>query len=123
MTASPIDLDDYFASMLRAADRVAIAYRSEDRDTIAAVVQDALDVTVPDGAPDPWMTLVGALAVQVNIEVPWRERFAWTFDVAAATGPPPEPGPSSASYLSQSAALHGATWGVAPSSSTARSAA
>ncbi len=118
MTASLVALDDYFVSMLRAADRVVIAYRSEDRDTIAAVVHAALDVTVPDGAPDPWMALVGALAVQVNVEVPWRERFSWTFDVAAVAGRPADPGPSSGSYVSQSAALDPVTWGAAPSSST-----
>lgn len=60
---------------------------------------------------------------QVDTDVPWRERFAWTFDVAAAAGPPPEQRPSTASYLSASACFGGATWGTAPSSSTARSAA
>lgn len=116
----PADLDEYAAAMLRAADRVALAYRSEDPDTIAAVIEEAVTIPAPPGTPDPWQALVGALAVQVDVDRPWRHRFAWTLDVAAVAAPVPDPGPSSGSYLSASACLDGDTWGAAPSSSTLR---
>lgn len=115
----PLAPSDYAEAMLRASDRIAEAVRTEDRDTIAAVIAEAVAVPPADGA-DPWMSLVCALAVQVDVGVPWRERFAWTHDVAAVAPPIPEPGPSSASYLSASPCLDGSTWGVAPSSPTAR---
>lgn len=119
LQSAPSDHTDYAEAMLRASDRIAEAVRTEDRDTIAAVIAEAVALPPADGA-DPWTSLVCALAVQVDTDVPWRERFAWTHDVAGAAPPIPEPGPSSASYLSASPCLDGSTWGVAPSSSTAR---
>ncbi len=118
MTAPPVDLDDYLTSMLRAADRLANAMRTEDPDLIGRYVDEALHVPAPPGAPAGLRALIYALAVQVDTDVPWRERFAWTFDIAAVAGRPADPGPSSGSYVSQSAALDPVTWGAAPSSST-----
>lgn len=118
----PVTPDAFAALMLAAADRVADAYRCEDPALIARIVGEAVAIPVPPGGPDPWHALVGALAVQVDTDVPWRARFAWTLDIAAVTPDAPERGPSSASYASASACLGGAEWGTAPPSSTRRSA-
>lgn len=119
LAAVPIDRDAYALAMLRHADRIADGMRTEDPATIHALIQAALASPAPTGE-DPTTALVCALAVQVDTDVPWRQRFAWTHDVDAVAEPIVEPGPSTASYLSASPCLDGATWGVAPSSSTAR---
>lgn len=117
------DLDTFMAAMARVSDRLVDAIRSEDPSTIAAIVTEARHTYTAPGMPDVAWGLIYALAAQVNPDVPLRERIAWTYDIAAVAGPIGEPGPSSASYLSQSAALDGARWGVHPASPTARSAA
>ena len=78
---SVVPSDDYLTAMLRHADRLAIAHRTEDRSTIAAVLADALNEPALADAPPAWQALIHALAVQVDTDVPWRERFAWTLDI------------------------------------------
>lgn len=117
------DLDDYCDAMLRASDRVAEAVRTEDPAVLDRAIDDALRLPAPPGAPAAARVLIAALAVQVDTDVPWRERFAWTHDIAAVADPIPDPGPSSASYVSASACLDATTWGVAPSSNARKEAA
>lgn len=87
-------LAEYHHRILAAADRVADAVRTEDRDIITREITAAVCIPVPDGGPQPWTALVTALAVQVDTDVPWRERFAWTLeipepdDIAGAASPP-----------------------------------
>lgn len=116
MTVPPEDFHAFCEEMLRAADRVAEAARTEDPAVLDREVTEALRTFAPPGAPSAARTLIAALAVQVPTDVPWRKRFEWTFDIAAVSDPIPEPGPSSASYVSASACLEPVTWGIAPSS-------
>lgn len=111
-------LDDYFAAVLRATDRLANAARTEDPEVIERELARARATERPDSAPDVDTALLLAAVVQIDTDIPWRERFAWTFDIHTVAGRPADPGPSSGSYVSQSAALDPVTWGAAPSSST-----
>lgn len=116
-------LDDYFTAVLRAADRLANAARTEDPDVIERELARARSIDRPYGAPDVDTALLLAAVVQIDTDIPWRERFAWTFDIAAVAGRPADPGPSSGSYVSQSACFDPLTWGVAPSSNIRKAAA
>lgn len=120
MSADPIAA--FYDEMLRASDRVAEAARTEDPVVLDREITDALATPTPPGAPSAALALIGALAVQVDTDVPWRERFAWTLEIDAVAGPIPEPGPASGSYRSASACFDGDTWGAAPTSSTRRAA-
>lgn len=78
MIVDPVDV--YAHQMLVAADRIAQAHRTEDLTAIETEIAAALAIPAPPGI-QPWRVLVGALAVQVDTDTPWRERAAWTLDV------------------------------------------
>lgn len=102
-------VDAFAHQMLAAADRIAQAHRTEDLTVIEREIAAALAIPAPPGGPDPVRTLIGALAVQIDTGVPWRERFAWTLDVAAVA--PVEPlRPSSGGFAGSGG--WGGTWKV-----------
>jgi hypothetical protein len=92
--------EDYYRELLFTADRVVQAARTEDPDTIRAVVLAALEVPAEPacGCAVPArvdlqraVDMLCALAVQVDADVPVRVRAAWTLDVDAINDPPVHP--------------------------------
>lgn len=78
-----------------AAARLATAVRTEDRATVAAVLDVELARRPPPGGVDVVPGLLVALAIQVPEHVPVRERVAWSLDIDQ---PPPPAPPASRGY-------------------------
>ena len=86
---TPIELWHHQLTM--AAARMAIAVRTENPDTVAAVLAAELDRRPPPGGVDVVTGLLLALSIQVPDDVPVRRRVAWSLDI----GQPPPPAPAS----------------------------
>ncbi len=91
---SPIELWHHQLTM--AAARLVTAVRTEDRDTVAAVLGVELARRAPPGGVDVVTGLLLALCIQVPDEVPLRHRVAWSLDIDQ---PPPPAPPSSVGYV------------------------
>jgi hypothetical protein len=83
------ELDAYHHAALFATDRLAQAMRTEDHETIAAVLADAKSIHVPAGAPDLMDTLLLGAVLQIDPDGPGlRERVAWSLDIDAINDVP-----------------------------------
>jgi hypothetical protein len=85
---TPIEL--WHHQLMMAAARMAAAVRTEDPDTVAAVLATELARRPPPGGVDVVTGLLLALSIQVPDDVPLRQRVAWSLDIDQP--PPPAPG-------------------------------
>lgn len=86
---TPIELWHHQLTM--AAARLATAVRTEDPDTVSAVLASELARRPPPGGVDVVTGLLLALSIQVPDDVPLRQRVAWSLDIDQ----PPPPAPAS----------------------------